>query len=83
MHAIKASAETERTQHGNTAWLENPLTMMSGSTTERLKRAMRRGALRDVETTVERVFAKVVAAMLAPPMMTTLYDGPWALFIDI
>ncbi len=28
MHAIKTSAETERTQRGNTAWLKNPLTML-------------------------------------------------------
>ena len=28
MHAIKTSAETERTQRSNTAWLKNPLTML-------------------------------------------------------
>jgi len=31
MHAIKASTETEREQRGNTAWLNNPLVMLSGS----------------------------------------------------
>ncbi len=65
MHAIKASAETKRAQHGNTTWLKNPLMMLLGSMREHLRGAMRRGAPQDVETAVGRACAKAEGVMHA------------------
>ena len=49
--------------------------MRSGSARDRSRRAMRRGAAREVDAVLERAFARAEPAMPAPTMRTSYDEG--------